>query len=205
MSGIEVIGLLASASQLALYSLKITTSISEIYRQIQEAPKKIRQHAEQLDQLLKTAKLIQFHPSLQTVAVDDQIKTTMKQAIKLASLLERVRADYSRGSVRKYWKILRGRHNKEILDSFEALEKEKSALQLCIAVVNTDLLRSIQDDINLPIAKSVFATSKPQRKPSQRSLKVSRIYQQPYLRSSFRIDCQQPLCERKFFKAQGLY
>ncbi len=180
MSGAEIIGLLASASQLAIYGIKITTSISEIYQQIQEAPKKIRQYAEQLDQLIETAKLIERHPGLQTVAVDAQIKNTIKQARELASLLERVKKDYSHGSVRKYWKIVRGRHKREILDNFETLEKEKSALQLCLSVVHIDILRSIQDDINFPIAKSASATPKPRRKHSlhlQKSLEVSLIYQ----------------------------
>ena len=144
MSGIEIVGLLASASQLALYSIKITTCLSEICQQVQEAPLRIKQHSDQIKQLVSTAQLVERHHLLQTVQVHAHIEATLKQAKTLSATLEQLTKDYSRGTIRRYWKILKGAKEKEILANFDRLEKEKTALLLCISVAQTDLLGSLQ-------------------------------------------------------------
>ena len=140
MSGIEIVGFVASASQLVLYSIKITTSLSEIWQRVQDAPLKVRQHLDQIRHLISTARLVEEHHLLQTAHVHTHIKATLEQAKSLSAILEQLRKDYSRGSIRRVWKILKATKEKEILASFDRLEKEKSALLLCISVAHTDLL-----------------------------------------------------------------
>ena len=145
MSGIEIVGLLASAAQLVTYSLKITTSLYEISQRIQDAPKRIRQHSIQINQLISTTQLVQQQQLLQTAHVLTHINATLEQAKSLCAILEQLTEDYSRGSVRRYWRILTATKEKEILANFDRLEKEKSALILCISVAQTELLgRGIQ-------------------------------------------------------------
>ena len=145
MSGIELVGLLASASQLVSYSIKITTSLSEIYQRVQDAPLKIKQHSDQIKQLIDTAEFVQQHPLLQTEQVHIHINATLEQAKSLFTVLERLSKDYTRGSIRRYWKILMANKEKEILANFDRLEKEKSALVLSISVAQTDIIdRGIQ-------------------------------------------------------------
>ncbi|CAF9940461.1 hypothetical protein IMSHALPRED_002036 [Imshaugia aleurites] len=140
MSGIEIIGLVASASQLALYSIKITTCLGEICQRVQNAPARIRHHSDQLRQLVSTAQLVQEHRLLQTAHVHAHINATLEQARTLSAILEQLTIDYSRGSIRRYWKILKATREKEIQANFDRLEKEKIALILCISVAQTDLL-----------------------------------------------------------------
>ncbi len=143
MSGIEVVGLLASASQLVVYSIKITTSLSEICQRIQDAPLRISQHSDQIRHLVSAAQLVQQHHLLQTAHVHAQINATLEQAKSLSEILEQLTIDYTHGSIRRYWKILKASKEKQILANFDRLEKEKSALILCISVVHTDLLGKI--------------------------------------------------------------
>ena len=140
MSGIEILGLVASASQLALYSIKITTCLAEICKRVQDAPVRIRQHSDQIRQLQSTVQLVQQNHLLQTAHVYAHINATLEQAKTLSAILEQLTKDYSRGSIRKYWKILKASREKEILDIFDRLEKEKSALILCISVIQMDQL-----------------------------------------------------------------
>ena len=140
MSGIEIVGFVASATQLVLYSIKITACLSEISQRVQDAPLKVRQHLDQIGHLISTARLVEEHHLLQTAHVLTHIKATLEQAKSLSAILEQLTKDYSRGSIRRVWKILKATKEKEILASFDRLEKEKSALLLCISVAQTDLL-----------------------------------------------------------------
>ena len=145
MSGIEIVGLLASAGQLLSYSFKITRSLNEIYQRVQDAPKRISQLSIQIKQLINTTQLIQERQVLQTALVLTHINATLVQAESLCTILEQLTEDYSRGSIRRYWKILTATKEKEILANFDRLEKEKSALHLCISVAQIDLVdRGIQ-------------------------------------------------------------
>ena len=148
MSGIEVVGLLASLSQLTSYGIKITISIKDIYQRVQNAPQKIQEHAQQIRQLINIATTIKRHTFLHHKEVEIHVEATLGQAKSLKNTLDDIQSEYLRGSVRKYWNILRKSQEKEILASFERLEKEKSALQLCISFNHTILLGNIQNSID---------------------------------------------------------
>ena len=140
MAGIEIVGFLASASQLVLYSIKITACLSEICQQVKDAPLRIKQNSDQIRQLISTAQLVEKNRLLQTASVLTQTNATLKQAKTLSAILEQLTEDYSRGPIRRCWKLLTGTKEKEILAIFDKLEKEKSALILCISVAQIDLL-----------------------------------------------------------------
>ena len=140
MAGIEIVGFLASASQLVLYSIKITACLFELCQQVQDAPLRIRQNSDQITQLISTAQLVEENHFLQTAYVLNQTNATLKQAKNLSAILQRLTEDYSRGPIRRCWKLLTGTKEKEILAIFDRLEKEKSALILCVSVAQTDFL-----------------------------------------------------------------
>ena len=155
MSGVEAIGLLASVSQLAGHALNIYSSISEIYHKIQNAPRIIQEHAEHIKQLIDTAELINGHKLLQTDCINSQLISTLKQARLLSATLDKVKKDYLRGRVvRRYWKIVKGDREKEILASLKRLDQERSALVLCISIAHTDLLGTIQESVAPSIDRS---------------------------------------------------
>ena len=150
MSGIETLGLLASATQLAAYIIRISSSISEIYHRIQDAPKRIQEHTKQIRQLLDTAKLIQNHELLQREEINAHLDSTVGQARLLSETLAQVKGQYiDSRSLKRYWKILNGHRERDILSSFVRLEQEKSALLLCISLAHTDLLANIQGNLDL--------------------------------------------------------
>ena len=150
MSGIEVVGFLADASQLVVYSIKITTCLSEICQRVQDAPLRIQQQSDQIRHLLSTAQLVEQHHLLQTANVIAHINATLEQAKSLSATLEQLTIDYTNGSIRRYWKILKASKEKQILANFDRLEKEKSALILCISVAQTDLLGQGIDKLKMP-------------------------------------------------------
>lgn len=152
MSGVEIIGLLASLSQIVIHGLNITTSISEIYSKVQDAPQRIQQHKGQVGELIEIARFIDRHKLFQDVNlgvyVNTHVNATLSQAKALSIVLDQVQSEYSHGSVRRYWKALKGGKEKEILVNLERLEQEKNALQLCIALFHTELLDNIQGSLD---------------------------------------------------------
>ena len=150
MSGIEAVGLLASVSQLATYTINICTLISEIYHKIQNAPKIIQERIQQLEELIVTTRQIKNRALLHTENISAHIQSTLHHAKVLYTTLDKVKQDYLCSNLlRRYWKILKGDREKEILASFKRLEQEKSALLLNISVVHTDLLGNIQGNLEL--------------------------------------------------------
>ena len=169
MSGVEIVGLLASVSQLAGHALNIYSSISDIYHKIQNAPRVIQEHAGHIRQLINTAELICEHKLLQTDCINSQIISTLDQARLLSAILEKVKKDYLHGHlVRRYWKILKGDREREILASLKRLEQERSALLLCISIAHTDLLGTIQDSVAPSIVRLPAPISDPP--PERKSL-----------------------------------
>lgn len=63
MSGLEVLGAAAAASQFAVYGVSIINFISKI----QDAPESIQKQSVQIKQLLDISKLVKNSASLQTV------------------------------------------------------------------------------------------------------------------------------------------
>ena len=179
MSGAEIVGLLASASQLAVYSVIITNSISEIYRQVQDAPRRIQQHMEHVTQLADTAQLIEQHHSLQMINTDRQIRTTLKQVKTLSAILDQITSDYAHGSIRNYWKILKGKTEKEIIANLDQLEKKKSSLRLCISLVHTDLLGNTQGGLGKLVEELMTLM------PKKAGLTAEAVGGQKQLRKSF--------------------
>ncbi|KAL6713117.1 hypothetical protein ACLMJK_009238 [Lecanora helva] len=157
MSGIEVVGLLASASQLAAYIVKISRSVFEIYCRVQNAPKRIQEHTEQIEQLIATARLIQKYRQLHTNNVNAHTVCTLKQARLLHEILVKVKEEYGcETSLKRHWRRLKGTCEKEILAGFERLEKEKSALLLSISLIHTDLLLEIKVSLEASPNRSVI-------------------------------------------------
>ena len=148
MSGVEVLGLLASVAQLAAYTGNITNTIVEIYRRVQDTPKRIRQLKEQLRMLIHITELIRSDRALQTKEVEDHVRSTLEQAKLLNKLLEKVKVEYSQSTARKLWTAVLHNKEKEIVRSFEQLEQRKSALHFCVSLSHSTLLGDIRNSVD---------------------------------------------------------
>ena len=102
MPGVEIVGLLATASQLFLYSIKNIESIPQIRGRSRDTPRRIQQHVEHIRQLADTVWLIERHHSLRTINIDTQVRVTLKQVKTLSAVYDQVTSDNSHGSVRTY-------------------------------------------------------------------------------------------------------
>lgn len=148
MSGIETLGVLASATQLAAYGIKIVLHLDEVCSALQNTSSRTKGHLKQVQELIQTTTLIERHESLWSPAIHRQLQATLLEAQVLYNLLQELVNKYTRNLVWKYWSILNGLAEKEVLISLDKLEREKSTLRLCIGAVNTDLLLNIQESIN---------------------------------------------------------
>jgi len=138
MSGLEVVGALAAASQLVEQSLQIIIYISDLYKRVRDAPESIRKQSIQVEQLIDITRLIEHNPPLQTVLVDSILENCLRITEELQEILARVSTTAGDGRVRKVWKALEGvTREKRILALLAKLEQEKSALVLCINAIDS--------------------------------------------------------------------
>lgn len=137
MAGVEVLGALAAASQLAEQGLKIVIFISDLYSKVRDAPESIRKQSVQVEQLINIAKLIEHNPSLQIDSVGSILRNCTGEAEKLKEMLENISTAAGDGKAKKLWKVLDGvAKEKRILALFANLEREKSSLALCIETID---------------------------------------------------------------------
>jgi len=151
MSGIEAVGVLASIAQLLEFGLKLTSLINDVYNRIEEAPEKVLLHTTHIKQLIH---LIQEQSELQNPTVHSHVRTTLAEAEKLQQILQRMVEDYTKGSGKKrLWKALVGREERRMVASLERLEKEKSALILCINFKHIETLGIVRDSVGALIRR----------------------------------------------------
>jgi hypothetical protein len=148
MSGLEVIGALASAAQLAAYAVKAAAFISDIYDRLKHAPQRIEEHAHQIQRLIDIIIYIKDNSSLHTTLVFEQLECTIIQAGSLRELLVKVLGQYTQPSLRlRYWKVLKGKKERQILVALQRLEREKTQLSLCLTAAQSEILQEVQREV----------------------------------------------------------
>jgi hypothetical protein len=137
----EILGVFASAVQLAQCALQIKAAISTIHSRVRDASE-LEEYATQTKQLLDTAVLIQHDRRLHTSSVIRHLDSAITEAGKLLDILGRVLANYTSGSLgRRYFKAARGgNEERKIAHGFRRLEQEKISLIFCIGIANTEKL-----------------------------------------------------------------
>jgi hypothetical protein len=138
MSGLEILGALASAVQLADTCLKITISASELFTRVRGAPETIRTRIAQIEQLIEIARLIEHNSALQTPLIGSVLDRCREDTNNLLGILKKLDTEATARKVVKYWTALLGvTKEKKMLGIFERLEERKSSLILCIASINS--------------------------------------------------------------------
>ena len=143
MSGIEVVGVLAAASQLAEQALKVTGAIYDLYKRVRDAPESIRQQSIQLEQLIDIAKLIERSPSLHMDQVSSILSSCSNEANDLLDILRKVTPARENYKPDRIWKALAAvSKEKRINACFAKLEQGKSTLALCIETIDRHVRHS---------------------------------------------------------------
>lgn len=148
MSGVETLGVLASSSQLAAYGIKIVLHLTELYKGVRNRPSQTRERLDQVRELIETANLIQQNKSLQSPVIHAQLQATLTEARSVSHLLRDIAAKHTESSIQRLWTLLSGASEQEILARLQSLERKKSALQLCINIVQVELLSSIRSSVD---------------------------------------------------------
>ena len=148
MSGAEALGVIASATQLAAYGIKIALFLHDISKKVHNAPAQITAYVSHIRHLIETTTLIEQHESLQSSIIHTQLQTTLLEARSLYNVLKKLAERYTGNSIRKYWISTFTCGDREILTAFTNLEREKTTLGLCVSLAQTDLLLNIQSSLN---------------------------------------------------------
>ncbi|KAF9641094.1 hypothetical protein BFW01_g12900 [Lasiodiplodia theobromae] len=134
ISGLEVLGAVASASQISFYVCNIVAAVQAIRRELREAPQRIQQRTKHLSFLLSIINSIQTNQLFHTSEVENHLKDIQERIYTLRLTLESSNKPLKDQSLRKVWRALETlRAETQILKSFDALESEKSSLLLFIA------------------------------------------------------------------------
>lgn len=138
MSGLEILGAVAGAVQLADTCLKITTFAADLFCRIRDAPKTIQKRLEEVKQLIEIARLIEHNSSLQTPEVASVLAGARANADLLFEILKKLDSQPTAGKVAKYWKAIEGvTKEKKILAICDCLRENKILLTLLIANINS--------------------------------------------------------------------
>lgn len=138
MSGLEILGAVAGAVQLADTCLKIVTYAVDLFSRVRDAPETIRKRLEEVKQLIEIARLIEHNPSLQTPLIASVLAGACANADQLFEILTKIDRQPTDGKVAKYWKALEGiTKEKRILAICVRLQENKASLTLSIASINT--------------------------------------------------------------------
>ncbi|PVH74853.1 hypothetical protein DL98DRAFT_537105 [Cadophora sp. DSE1049] len=144
----EILGVVAGATQLAQYALKISAAISEVHDRVRGGTELLEYEA-RIQRLIDTTAEIKRNPLTCNYAVLQHLKSATEEANHLLDLLQRLSTDYTCGSLgKRYLKAARGgKYEKKIATSFQRLEQEKTSLIFCIGMGNTEQLHYISEDV----------------------------------------------------------
>lgn len=144
MSGLEIVGALASASQLAGLCSRVLKSFSDLYHDIKTLPDDIQDCLAQVDQLVKVAELVSNTPALHSPVVAETIREALADTERLLNIVERVPQSRKSHFLKQQWhniqQVVQEPRVRKLLDK---LGGSKATLSLCIDALNNQALQSI--------------------------------------------------------------
>ncbi|KAL8789035.1 MAG: hypothetical protein Q9195_007001 [Heterodermia aff. obscurata] len=164
MSGLEVIGVVASASQLMRYLFEIIDYTQSVRTFIRGASCPFQQHREHLESLISVVNSIRQAPLLQTSIIEKHLKALLNRSETLCATLRRYSLDLARSPVNKFWTALQARRAEaQILKDLASLERQKSNLLLYITTSHGIVLHAMIEkrDLSLVINKDWTPESSP--------------------------------------------
>jgi len=156
MSGIEVLGAAAAASQLFGYILDIAEALFELRDHIKHAPARLQSYVEQLESLAATIQYIQENQNLLNPVVETPIKAISQKVNSLNQLLRKSLSKVSQPPLKRYIRIfVEKKIERRIKEGFAALEGDKVNLVLCMAGLNRRALEEFRVDLFIRTGKTV--------------------------------------------------
>ena len=140
MSGLDVLGAVAAAAQLAATGLEIVKLISSLNSHVKDAPSWIKGRKTQIQHLVDIAGAIQNSPVLQTDLIQSLLESCNREARDLENVLTELDISPTAGILVRYWKAVGGmKKERRIAALCDRIEEEKSALTLCIVSISSSV------------------------------------------------------------------
>ena len=145
----EIIASIASITQLSRYALSLIAKISGIYSDIKDGPALQHQQIRQLARLFSIIRTLHESSALCATSIKEHLEHIIVRIQDLEILLKSLVAQQTESLVKKYFKaLIKGHRDKNrILELFNELEKDKSALLLSIAETHTELSAKIYREL----------------------------------------------------------
>ncbi|KAI0115685.1 P-loop containing nucleoside triphosphate hydrolase protein [Nemania sp. FL0031] len=149
MSGVEMIGIVASTAQLAELGLRVVCRISHTCQQIRDYPNILSKRLNSMEQLVKIAEDIQSIAQVDTVPIKTILSSTIEDAKSLREILDSLSHTQGTNKAQRCLKVLcRIAKEAQILKLLHQIEERKGALLLCIALANIKLLGTVDQSIS---------------------------------------------------------
>jgi hypothetical protein len=133
MSGLEILGAVAGALQLAGVLKQILTLISWPHGTMEE----FQAQAAQTQGLIDIVTEIHRKPEFQTPEINAAVNRCLEEAQSILATLNAQISDDRMKKATKSWKVLRGlMRNTIVKEAFALLERQKSTISLCIQSIN---------------------------------------------------------------------
>jgi hypothetical protein len=159
MSGIEVIGAVASVVELVDVCFRVTQSLFGLLSTVRRIPEVVKQRQANVEQLQEILLMIRDCPVLQTAKIGHVLRSIATKLQNLRGTLEKLINTSDKG-IKKYCRALRGAlQEKRIISIFNELESDKTILILCIVSVDSSLLHLIDSKFS-GIAAKITEVSK---------------------------------------------
>jgi hypothetical protein len=137
MDPLSVLGAAAASSQLLQQGAKITKFLWDLHSKMKNSPETIHKEIVQIEQLIDLSRLFLQSPSLQKDSVASILGTCLLRAQEFDQELQKVSVHDSDGKFKKLKKTFEAvMKEKEIVQLFDQLEREKSSLMLCIQQID---------------------------------------------------------------------
>ncbi len=137
MDPLSILGATAAASQLLQQGANITKFLWGLYSKMKDSPATIRRQIIQIEQLLDLSRLFLQNPSLQTDSVASILGTCLLQTQQFQRILKEVAVTDSHSRFKTLKKSFEAMmKEKEIVQLFDNLEREKSSLMLCVQQID---------------------------------------------------------------------
>ena len=129
----EIVGGVASASQLTNYFIGSIVSLFDAYQKVKSRPEQLRRRLEQIDRLGCTVQDIQGSETFRSNTILEQLKTLSCAVQVLRNALEKLLARQNKAFVKRFcttW--LKDTDNRKLEDLLHSIEAEKTSLLLSI-------------------------------------------------------------------------
>ena len=129
----ELVGGVASASQLTNYFFGSIASFLDVYQKVKSRPEQLRRRLEQINRLGSTVQDIQSSKALGNTSVLEQLKILGRSVQALKEALEKLLGRQNKAFIKRFWATwLKDTDNRRLEDLLSSIEAEKTSLLLSI-------------------------------------------------------------------------